>query len=251
MSASPPRMNTKAIHDVQNKRSDALKAIQKAKLALDGLPISRRDRILAKIARAEVVLDEADTIVKSVVVKGNQETRDEEETCPSGRYDIKEGVWSSALVRDPVDEHEQVLCGLEVVTDMTAIEYNSRVWMTEFNNKFQSLLKAMVSEPACPEVQQEGKSQAIPITDALRVATARSLIQESMAWLDAERAKEEIKRSAVDFPNSMDNFADRIAWLQNMKLRIKGAASVTDKVEIAERLMAVGTEWLNKVPHRV
>ena len=75
-------MNTPASHDVHKKRRDALKAIEKAMLALHGLPVARRDQIMAKIARAQVVLGEADTIVNSLadlVILSNQETRDEEE----------------------------------------------------------------------------------------------------------------------------------------------------------------------------
>jgi hypothetical protein len=238
-------MNSHASHDVQNKRRDALNAIEKAMLALHGLHIARRDRIMAKIARAQVALDEADIIVKSagVVLDSNQETRDEEETCASGIYHVKKAM-KSAAVREPLNEHEHILCGFEMATSDTGKEYNSNM---VYSNISSSLLKkTMVHETACLEIKPEANSQVSPFTTAVTVVTVHSLIQESMSWLDSERAKEEINRSAADSPTNMDRIADRIAWLESMKLSIRGAATVTDQADIAKRLMAFGTEWLKQ-----
>ena len=151
---------------------------------------------------------------------------------------------SLATIQEPVDEFEQVPRGFEVATYDTATESNST---EEYNCISQPSLKnAMVDEMAWREVQPEGNSPVIPCTDADTVATVPNVIQESMSWPDAERAKEDIKWSAHESPTNMEQIADRVAWLENMKVEIRGAASVTDQVELAKRLMAVGTEWLKQ-----
>lgn len=128
----------------------------------------------------------------------------------------------------------------------------------------QSRISIVVGAAASQEVSEEKKTDdvsviteecaEIPVSNSKiitsvlsieeqeQIEVTYSLIEERLSWLETEQETV----TATDAPEAAkkQSIEERMAWLEDMKRKAREASTLEEQTEIANMLIAAGTNWL-------
>ena len=273
-------MKAQSIHLFQSKLKSALAAIDDAKQALRLLPHDHCGRIESKIAHAETTVDDAISILKVKTHMQPVEMR-EDEDLPC---EYSQGGITSSLVHTRESRDKP----LPVVME-SALSISNRMFedgdLAVSMKKKKKVMWAQIGDDIEASWKEDARqSSGVMIPHEIRIDMIEVRLQESMSWLDAEKAidgtnnpiavswldighekedseapiavawidtepenENDMSNAPIASPHNIIRVDDRKAWLMEMKQKLTEKLDEADQIEIANKLISAGSKWLIRV----
>jgi hypothetical protein len=266
---------------IETKKKVALAAINRAKQALEAIPegMDGRDSIVAKIRVAEASLEE---LCKKKNRSEEMGQMTDWRIAPTGGATLKEKRLVTALDKNEPTASVEPPTAITPSVPGSRLAAKRKEWlakkasdalkseespfdeehaqsMTEQSgiSPFEGAIAAqMVSEEKKPDdvppMAEEGPASStsnsniitavLSIEEQEQIEVTYHLIEERLSWLETEQEK----MAATDAPPPprKQSAEERMAWLQDMKRKAREASTLEEQTEIANMLIAAGTDWL-------
>ena len=216
-------MNIHSIKEFQSKHANALAAIHMAKHAAN--EFSDKNSLVSKIVHAETTLEEAVAIVKR---KGHQvlnESRDDEDFTSCNMHGLSfQHPFRSHETRDALD----------------------------LSNKYKTsstLTDEVDGSHVIAAIEGDGSEQrnVETIPEEIQIEMTDLSMKESLSSCFHIDGDTHVSQHPITSPTILTRLDDRIEWLKMIKQKIREANDDANQIEIANKLLLAGSNWLHYV----